>query len=206
MSGAYYQVTGGEPLAFCRDFRERRTAKREEFMAFVEAKGAEGFVCGFGNLAGLIFARDEAPAGWVVKSSGRTADGRRFFYPRKRSAEGKALLAEMEALGREPSPMEFADRFGVPGSLRYTKSATNYGMTTLNGVFPYTSFVAWTDAGDSFWVVLPDIDAEVARYTGDGYVCEPTGWTPPEGLKRSSRARYDLAVAAAKVAEEEAAA
>ena len=101
MSGVYYEVTGGEPLAFCRDFRERRTGKRREFMAFVEAKGAEGFVCGFGNLAGLIFPRDTAPTGWTANAR-RSADGRRFFAPRKRTVEGKALIAEMEALGREP--------------------------------------------------------------------------------------------------------
>ena len=204
MSALYYEVTGAEVLAFCQDYRRRRTAARTINLEWAKAKGAQAVVTGFGGgVAGLTFERDVAPKGWV-KARGRTRDGRVLFHPGKRTEDGKALTKEMNALPRDPDPDEFAERFGVPRSLSYRKSAECYGTERLNAIFPDTVFIAWTDPGDSFFVLLPDIAGRIAAKVADGYICEPASFTPPDGLKLSSRARYDLAVATSAVAKEEA--
>lgn len=202
MSGVYYRVTGGEPLEFCFDFRKRRTAVREQWHKFSKERGAKGFVERWGFLAGLIFPHDaEIPNGWKAEKR-KASDGSTIHAPAKRGDAGASVKAALEDLPREPLNTEFADRFGVPSVLKYTKSEHEWGSTVLNGVFPYTSFVAWV--GDEFFVVLPDIDAEVAEKVARGYSCEPSGWTPPSGIERSSRAHYDLALAKQRVAQEEA--
>lgn len=203
MSGVFYRVTGGEPLAFCLDFRERRAAVREQWHSFSEAQGAGGFVERWGFLVGLIFPYDaEIPAGWKAEKR-KASDGSTIHSPAKRGDDGKAAKALIDALPREPLNTEFSDRFGIPGHLTYRKSENNWGSMVLNGVFPYTSFVAWAE--DEFFVILPDIDAVIAEKVADGYKCEPESWAPPLGIERSSRAHYDLAVAKKRVAEEDAA-
>lgn len=198
----YYRVIGGEPLAFCHDYRARRTAHREKFFAFAKAKGAKGFVEYWGWLGGLVFDHDAViPKGWKAERR-RTSDGSIVHTPHKKTPEGKALAMEISDLGCEPRGNEFAERFGIPMVLKYRKSDSYYGSQTITGIFPDTSFVAWV--GDEFFIVLPDIDAAIADRVADGCTCEPSSWTVPEGIKHSSRAHYDLALAKSKVVEEEA--
>ncbi len=199
----FYRVTGGDPMEFCRDFRECRTKVREEWAAFSKSQGAVGFVENWGFVAGLIFPQDaEIPKGWKAGKR-KASDGSIIHFPAKRGEDGKVARAALDALPREPLNTEFADRFGVPSSLTYRKGEGNWGTMALNGIFPYASFIAWV--GDEFFVVLPDIDAEIADKVSQGYSCEPESWTPPQGIERSSRAHYDLALAKQKVAQEEAA-
>ena len=201
MAGVYYRVVSGEPLAFCLDYRARRSASHKRFAEYSESKGAIGFVDWWGALGGLIFERDaDIPKG-LIRHKRLAADGSTIWKPDKRPA-GKVLRAEFDALERLPSGNEFADRFGVPQSLKYLKSDQNYGMMRLNGIFPDTAFIAWV--GEELFVVLPDIDAEIAAKVAEGYVCEPSEWKAPDGIIRSSRAHYELALARQKVAEEEA--
>lgn len=200
----YYRVLGGEPLEFCRSFRDKRTAQREKFLDFAKSHAAIAFVEFWGELGGLVFGPNtDVPAGWR-KHRRPTSDGNPLYVPSGRK-DGKAVREAIAALGREPSPDEFAKRFGIPHSLTYRKSAESWGAMRLTAIFPYTTFIAWVDDGDSFWLVLPDIDEEIRSKIEEGYACEPSGWTAPDGIERSTRAHYELAVAAAKVAELEAA-
>ena len=204
----YYEATGGDVLAFCLDYRDRMTAQREVFFDYAKAKGAKGWVGGWGEFSGLLYDRDaERPKGLVAARRG-TSDGETVWRPHGKSPDGKALRAEFAALGKEPRGHEFSTRFNIPSSLRYRKSETHHGSMALNAIFPDSAFIGWTgqDASLRFWVVLPDIDGAISDKTAEGFACEPPAWTIPDGLIRSSRARYELALAAQKVAEEEAAA
>jgi hypothetical protein len=193
-------------LAFCIDYRERCGAKRDVYSAYAESKGAKGWMGGLYGISGLIFGGDVAvPKGWK-KERRRASDGTTWHSPHRATPEGKALLAEIAELGRMPYPDEFAERFGIPQSLSYRKDGDRHGMQRLVGAFPHTSFVGWVRDEGGFWVVLPDVDTIIAEHTADGFVCEPSGWSLPDGLERSSRARYELALAQAKVADEERAA
>lgn len=198
----YYRVTGGEPLAFCLEYRARRSAAHDRFADYSESKGGIGFVEWWGKLGGLLFAHNaEIPKG-LVQHKRPASDGRAIWRPAGRGAEGKAFRAEFDALEPMPSGNEFAERFGIPRSLTYRKDERQWGSMVLTGIFPDTAFIAWV--GDEFFVVLPDIDAEIAGRVAEGYACEPSSWMLPEGLERSSRAHYELALAKQKVAEEEA--
>lgn len=206
----YYEALNGEPLAFCADYRLRLIAQREVFYAFAKSKGARGWVGGWGDLWGLVYDHDaERPKG-LIADKRRTLDGETRWRPHGKSPEGKALSAEFAALGREPRGSEFSTRFDIPQQLSYAdpNNPGHHGAMGLTAIFPESAFIGWTGSGDAdltFWVVLPDIDGIIAGKTAEGYVCAPNSWTLPDGLKRSSRARYDLALAAAKVAEEDAA-
>lgn len=200
MSGVYYRAVLGDVLAFCLEYRERRAAGHKRFADYSASKGGIGFVDYWGSLGGLIF-EDDQPQGEGWTASRRAAsDGRKIYQPSKRGAAGKALRAEFDALEPLPSNNEFAKRFGVPMGLSYSKGEHQHGSMMLSAVFPDASFVAWV--GDEFFVVLPDVVGAIERKTSEGYECEPAEWSPPEGLEPSSRARYELALAAAKVAAE----
>lgn len=201
MSGVFYRAVSGEPLAFCQDFRDRRMAVSEKWFAFVEAKGAKGFVEGFGNRPfGLIFEHGTTIPEGFVKHRSPSADGSTIWRPTLRTKPGKALCAEFAALAPSPNNNEFAERFGVPRTLTYRKGEDCWGSQVLNGHFPYTSFVGWV--GDEFFVKLPDVAAVIAERVAEGYTCEPASWEPPTGLERSSLAQYKLALAKQEVVEE----
>jgi hypothetical protein len=208
----YYRVTGGEPHAFCKDWLERWRARGAELMAWAEAHGAKGWVPGVGSDAiggwainGLIFENDTPPDAKLWKArKRRSADGYVIYAPAKRSAEGKALNKEMEALEGLPSMNEFCDRFAFPHSLHYRKSEQVYGVCALRPFFFTTVHIGWI--GDEFWIAAPDADAEAAEYVADGYTVEPMGWTAPDGMEPLTRAHYDLAIAQHEVAKLEKAA
>lgn len=206
MTQVFYEVLPGtEAYEFCHDYHRLFMAKRAEYVAYAESKGADGWVGGsiFG-LTGLMFRHGvEIPDG-LRKSRRKTSSGDVFYIPGVRTAAGKALKAEFEALGQPPSSDTFCDRFGIPRGLRYRKSGQEYGSIHLTSGGFSTAQIIWPQAG-RYWVVLPDIDAEIAQYRERGCTVKPDGWTLPDGLKKSSRARWELALAAAKVAEEEAA-
>lgn len=204
-NNVFYEATHGDVLDFCIDYRERLIAAREVFQDYAKSKGAKGWTGAWGQFFGLLFDREsERPKG-LVAAKRKTSDGYTVWRPHGKSPEGKVLRREFDDLGSEPRGHEFSDRFNIPQSLRYTKSPTNYGSMRLNAIFPDSAFVGWTGEGGDlrFWVVLPDIDGAIADQTAEGYTCEPASWELPDGLMLSSRARYDLAVAQAKVRDEE---
>lgn len=205
-NNVFYKVTGGEPLAFCADYRERLIARRKVFHEYAKSKDAKGWTGAWGDFFGLLYDRDADRPKGLVAAKRKTKDGYTVWRPHGKSPEGKALSREFDELGREPRGHEFSERFNIPESLRYKKSEMNYGSMRLTAIFPDSAFIGWTGEGDAmtFWVVLPDIDGAIADKTAEGYTCDPAGWTVPEGIERSTRARYDLAVAMATVAEEEA--
>lgn len=194
----YYEVTGGEPLEFCRDFRARSTAAHEDLLRYAESKGGEGYTTSFNHLAGVIFPDDKAPAGWVAYKR-KTDDGRPHFHPAKRN---KALTEEFAAVAPRPSGREFAKRFNVPTSLEYEGTGGVHGSMAIGNPFEPVH-VGWI--GESFWVTLPNAATAKALREACGYTVKTADFVPPEGLQRSSRARYELALAAHKVAQEEAA-
>lgn len=200
----YYEVTGNEPLEFCRDWRERAQAVTEAYGAYAEAKGGIGHVRLGRGLGGVIF-KGEPPVGWREHRT-PCRDGARFAKPVKRgagAAEGKALQAEIDALPKLPSDDEFCDRFSFPRQVEYTAEGRE-GFASIHQGFWQTAQIAWIDKGDSFYIVLPDFAGRVAELEAKGWVVTPREWKLPAGLKPSSRARYELAQAAAKVAAEEA--
>jgi hypothetical protein len=204
-NNVYYEAVAGEVLAFCFDYRERLIAKRDVFQEYAKSKGAKGWVGSWGDFFGLLYERDADRPKGLVAAKRKTNDGYTVWRPHGKSPEGKELRREFDDLGREPRGHEFCKRFNIPESLSYRKSEECYGTMALNAIFPDSAFIGWTGEGDDlrFWVVLPDVDGAIADKTAEGYTCDPASWTLPAGLILSSRARYDLAVAQAKVREEE---
>ena len=202
MSQVFYHAVGGAPLAFCKDLKARSLTKQREFAAYSESKGGIGFTESFGFFGGVIFEDDaKRPTGFKVERR-RTRDGHTFCTPEKRTAAGKALRSEFDALGRFPMSDEFAEQFAIPQILRYSKDGDQgyNGSRVLHSCGLSTSQVIW--AGDDFWVVLPDIEEEILGHVRDGCVCEPANFIAPEGLERSTKARWELALAAHRVNEE----
>lgn len=202
----YYQVTGGEPLEFCRDWRDRTKAGERVFAEFAKAKGGIGFVRVARNrLGGVVFGRGELPPGWRWHRRA-CADGTEFAKPIVRGAgsvEGKMLQAEIDALPPLLADEEFCDRFGFPTTVECdTGDGGNVTASVCNGF--YRATIAWVNPGDSFWIVLPNLAERVGDWEGRGWKVTPNSWTLPDGLIPSSRARYELAIAADKVAREEA--
>lgn len=201
----YYQVTGGEPLEFCRDWRNRTKAGEQVFSDYAKAKGGVGFVRVTRNrFGGVIFSGAE-PTGWRLHRRA-CADGTQFAKPVVRgagAAEGKVFQAEMDALPLLPDDDEFADRFGFPATVEYTKPDGSSGTAHIRSSF-YRAIIAWVNDGDSFWVVLPNLEDRVAELHRNGWAVTPDSWVIPEGMIASTRARYELAIAANKVAQEEA--
>lgn len=204
-NNVFYEAVAGDVLAFCTDFRARMIAQREVFQEYAASKGAKGWIGSWGQFFGLIYDRAaERPSG-LVAAKRKTNDGHTVWRPHGKSPEGKALRREFDDLGSEPRGYEFSERFDIPQSLSYSKSGSYNGTMALHAIFPDSAFIGWTGVGDDlrYWVVLPDVDGAITDKTADGCTCEPSSWTVPDGLRLSSRARYDLAVAQAKVEEEE---
>ncbi|WP_068091038.1 hypothetical protein [Novosphingobium rosa] len=203
MTQVFYHVEGGEPLEFCRDMKVRRNAKMSEFADYSEAKGGIGYVDSWGRFGAIVF-EEGAPVPTGLRAEKRlTKDGRVYYRPSKKTASGRALLAEFDALGRLPMSDEFATHFGIPTSLSYRQSEKCYGNMALHSGGFSTAQVLWVY--DDFWVILPDIAAIIDEKSAAGFTCDPASFTVPAGLTRSTEARYELAMAAAKVREEEAA-
>ena len=204
MSRVFYEVEIGSPAhAFCLQHAAERLAKKEEFADYAKSKGARGWVEGFTALTGLIFDTGvDIPAG-LKKERKRLSDGSEWYSPRYSSTAGKVIAAEIEALGHLPRQSSFAKHFALPTGLKYEGGHCLHGAMSLTcgGAFE-NSLIAWPKEGE-FWVVLPDIDGEIARLQAEGSTVEPSTWMLPPGLKRSSEARYKLAVAQAKVEDEE---
>lgn len=201
----YYEVRGGATLAFCRDWRIRARAVENVYAEYAAAKAGVGFVRhARDRFGGVIFSGDE-PLGWKRHRT-PCRDGTYFSKPVKRgegAAEGKAFQVEIDALPPLPADDEVLPIIGFPRSFDYTKAGKS-GTGSVSQGFS-TAQIAWIDEGDSFWIVLPDFAKRVAVMQERGYTVAPDSWSAPEGMKPSSRARYELAQAAAKVALEEAA-
>jgi hypothetical protein len=201
MAQVFYRITGGAPLEFCLSFKARWKSKMAEFGAYSTAKGGEGFTEMFGYFGSVIFAHGaKIPDGFVAMKR-RTNDGQIAYVPAKRTAAGKIIKAEFDALGRFPMSDEFCHHFSIPTSLSYRKQGEGHGHMALHSGGFSTAQVLWVN--DDFWVILPDIAEVIAEKAAKGWDCDPSQFCPPIGIERSSKARYELAIAAAKVLEEE---
>lgn len=204
MERVFYEVTPGSPaFEFCETHAAERKSVKQAFADYAKAKGARGWTEGFTGLSGLIFDYGASIPEGFKEERRRTLDGRVNYTPRYSTKAGKMIAKEIEALPPLPRQSEFAQHFGIPTGLRYTGGDCIHGSMSLTcgGVFE-NSLIAWTEPG-AYWVVLPDIDAEIAKLLEQHDTVEPSTWALPEGLKRSSKARYELALARAKVREEE---
>ncbi|GEM_PF-6862964 len=204
MERVFYEVIPGSPaFDFCEQHAAERKAVKKAYADFAEANGARGWTEGFTRLSGLIFDYGAAIPAGLKADRRKTSDGKTVHSPRRNTPEGKALVKQIDALPPLPCQSAFAEHFGVPGGLRYKGGdcITGAMRLTCGGSFE-VSLIAWTAPG-AFWVVLPDIDAEISRLQDNGSEVEPSTWTVPEGLKRSTEARYELACAEARVRDEE---
>lgn len=200
----YYEVTHGEPLEFCRDWRVRAQAVEKIYRNYAESKGGIGFVRHQNNQFGGVIFSGNIPLGWK-KYKTPCRDGTYFYKPTKRgegAQEGKILQTEIDQLPKFPSDEEFLERFGLARTAEYDDGKGRTGTTSFVSMFSPVN-IAWINECDSFWIVLPDFAARAAEMEGKGYTLNQREWIIPDGLKRSSRSRYELAQAADKVEKEE---
>lgn len=202
MDRVYYEVVAGSPAhAFCAQHAAERKAVKQAYADFAKEYGAKAWTEGWTGLRGLVFDYGAVVPGGFKKERSRTSDGQDVYTPRLKSEVGKAIAAKIAALPKLPSQNDFASHFGIPTGLRYSGGDCINGGSTLSIGMMNSSLIGWTKP-DEFWVVLPDIDAEIATHLAKYEAVEPSSWVVPDGLKRSTKARYDLAVAQAKVDEE----
>lgn len=197
----YYQVTPGSDVhEFCSDWRQRQIEIGERLTAWANSKGGTGWVPGFdGSLVSVIFGGADAPAGWR-KAKYKSADGYPQHTPAVRTVEGKALREEIAALERLPRHDEFLTAFDIPRAVDVHGDQSRRTWSLRPGGWSICD-VGWI--GETFWIVLPDIDAFKAKVAKEGLTMDPADIRLPEALVRSSRARYELAIAQHKVDEEE---
>lgn len=202
MDRVYYEVIAGSPAhAFCAQHAAERKSVKQAYADLAKEYGAKGWTEGWTSLRGLIFDYETVIPDGFKKERGRTSDGQDVYTPRLKGEVGKAIAAKIAALPKLPSQNDFASHFGIPMNLHYSGGDCIKGGSTLSIGMMNSSLIGWTKP-DEFWVVLPDIDAEIAAHLAKYDTVEPSSWTLPDGLKRSTKARYDLAVAQAKVDEE----
>ncbi|MBH0112749.1 hypothetical protein I5E68_07260 [Novosphingobium sp. YJ-S2-02] len=202
----YYEVEpGSEALKFCQRYAADLQAAKNAYADFAKKHGAKGWTEGFTRLAGLVFDFGATIPSGFKKERRRTSDGQDVYTPRLRGSEhGKAIAKQIEALPALPSQNAFATTFGIPTSLTYAGGDCVRGCSALTIGVVTSALIGWSKPG-AYRIVLPDIDARIAEAKERYDTVEPSSWTLPEGLTRSSKARYDLAFAQAKVEQEEAA-
>lgn len=200
MSRAYYQVEpGSEVHAFCVDWRERQIEIGERLTAWAEAKGAERWIVGFdGSLVSLVFP-GEPPVGWR-RAKTLSADGYVRYTPMKRTEEGKAIAAEIAKLEKLPSHDEFLDKFNFPRAVK-VKGPNATGTWALAPGRLSVCDMGWI--GDTYWIVLPNLEEFYEQLEREGMEVDGDPIMLPKGMTKSSRARYDLALAQHAVDMEE---
>jgi hypothetical protein len=199
-SRTYYMVEQGSAAHdFCVGWRMRMGEIGDRLTAWAEAQGADRWIPGFdGAISSLIFLTKEAPAGWR-KAKGLSTDGYERWIPAVRSPEGKALVKEIATLEVLPSHDEFCEKFGFPRAVN-VKGPNSTGMWALApGSFDFCT-IGWI--GDTYWIVLPDVEAFKARCYEENVTIQDE-IVIPDGLIKSTRTRYDLALAQFAVDQEE---
>ena len=92
----YYRLEGGSFETAEALHQERETAQ-SEWQAFAKKHGAQGMRhARSGAFYSLILPSDTAPKGW--RKLGETDDGQFEYVPHRGRREGKAAIAEIEAL------------------------------------------------------------------------------------------------------------
>lgn len=203
----YYRANGGAALDFCRVYREGWKATERRWNDYAKEKGGVGHVrLGARKFGGIIFPKPpEKEDGWK-RHQRSCRDGTRFYVPIQRgtgNAAGKALQAEFDALPLGPDAEDICDVIGFPKKINAKVDGKDRTYGVLSLFAPVQ--IAWTDQSDTFFVVLPDVNATLHNITENGGIAEAPFWSAPDGLDVSSRKRYELAVAEAAVRADEAA-
>ncbi len=203
----YYRVSGGAVLDFCRAYREGWKATERMWNDYAKEKGGVGHVrLGSRKFGGVIFPIAPAKEDGWKRHQRSCRDGTRFYLPIQRgvgNVPGKALQAEFDALPLAPDAEDICDVIGFPRQIKakVDGKGRTYGVLSL-----FTPVqIAWPDQLDTFFVVLPDVNATLHSITEKGGIAETPFWSAPDGLEVSSRKRYELAVAEAAVRADEAA-
>ena len=190
--GIYYRVKGGIALAFCRQFRDEWKAVEQKWSDYTKSKGGIGHVrFGRQRFGGIVFNREPSKGDGWKQHPRRTRDGTSFYVPYKAA---KDLHAEINALPVGPADADICLVIGFP-TLIQRDGGTPYGVVS---VFDPVQ-IAWTDQGDNFFVVLPDVNKTIDATEK----ATTPRWIVPDDLEPSSRKRYELAVAQAAVDEDE---
>lgn len=201
----YYRVTGGAALDFCREYRAKWKEVEAAWDAYAKQKDAAGHVrLGRTKFGGLIFRKSpDKSSGWKQHRQ-TTRDASQFYVPYASGPSrdaGKALQAEIDALPVGPDDAEICPVIGFPTSVDYERDGRSgtYGVISIFS----PAQIAWTDQGDTFFVVLPDVNATIRRCAERGEMTSTPEWSPPVGVELSSRLKYELAVAEAAVRAED---
>lgn len=198
-----YLLVEGEPyLSACRDWRARHEATMEATFAFCASLGAKGFYPGFDEGFSHLTWVDPAPAGWEPVKKLRKSLARRLA-PVKGPA-GDAARAAIAALPPIPKWQEIATLIGHPCQIRYRTSNNEcWGFSTCGVNFWKLVDISW--AGDEFLILAKDTAPEIValREKYPDVIIGEGVWSPPEGLRPISEARWKLKEAEQRVKMEE---
>lgn len=199
-----YRVAHGPCHAALLAWRTEKQAIAKQHWDYATALGAVGFYPGsddnVGNgiaISALIF-EGKLPEGWKPA-------GKRYFKhpaghvagkPDKRTTLGKVVLEAIQALPCTPNPDKATRDIGFPMSLSYEtatlKAARHLGMWNCMSI-------GWL--GDTFYVTLPDLQAERQYHIDKGETVTSPDWHPLEGMERILKEEADLDFARAALEE-----
>ncbi|GAB6842407.1 hypothetical protein HNR00_003615 [Methylorubrum rhodinum] len=197
----YVRIVGEPFLSRAREYRERQTARRRAIWEYAQSKGATGF-----STAGtdLCFKGRSPPKNWT-KPKGEHG----FSHPKVGTPEA-GELQRLRSI--HPQPV-YRDVYG-DGLCEEISWEASDGSSGTWGIADGSNLTlvfegAWLGwAGDTFFGLIPDAEAERHRYATkhpERTVVGPAAtWTLPEGLVRITKAEMDLIVAEHRVAEERA--
>lgn len=199
-----YRVAHGPCHEALLAWRTEKQAVQSHHQGSATALGAVGFYPGSDDNVGngiaiyaLIF-EGKLPEGWKPA-------GKRFFKhgsgqvagkPDKRTAIGKLALEAIQALPCTPNPDKVSREIGFPMSLNY-ESADSKGSRHL-GMWNCIA-IGWLE--DTFYVSLPDLQAERQIHIDRGETVTSPDWHPLEGMERILKEEADLDFARAKLKE-----
>lgn len=194
----FVRIVGEPYLSRAKAYKAAQTAAEEAWSKFSVDRNASHY-SGHRTLESLTFVNPKTrPAGWGQPSR----RGRSF--PNQTSTAGRAELELIRALPQKPTPWDVFPESEIPYQLNHRgpgKGDSGGGCFT-NRPEPN---VLWV--GDDFYGLIGDVySAAKEMKEKDPEVTIEDGaetWAIPAGLTRISEARFDLAVATYKVAQEE---
>jgi hypothetical protein len=202
----HYRVTSGVAFDACTAFKERQQEVVAAHQDYAAAVGGVGCYTGntenVGNATAIsaVIFEGELPSGWKRrswKSFSGMKPGQIAGWPDKRTASGKAALADIAALPLAPTPDRICAPIGFPTCLKYERPDGGSCMQHM-GLWNVAN-IGWLEG--VFYLSLPDYAAQKAAKEREGYTVTLPAWDVPEGMVMVLKEEVALDYARARAAE-----